>query len=124
MKLFNWFNPKYSVCRECGTFFKPVGPELSRWADLCAYHRKPAMERDAKRDYVIAWATRNWERLAEQAEKDIKDIAEEWKKHALSEEHLAAMAKAQLGATQGTCGSRGYGLDAAAHMGGILGRYW
>ena len=65
-----WFKPKHTACKECGVHFDPVTGYEARWGDLCPTHRKPVMERDRKRDTVIAWASDNWENLIDQAEKD------------------------------------------------------
>lgn len=68
----NWFKKtqKHGVCKECGAHFEPVTGYEARWGDLCGIHRKPVMERDLKKDRVVAWAARNWERLTEQMEKE------------------------------------------------------
>lgn len=71
--LTNFWRPKYSVCKECGVHFEPVVGYESRWGYLCTTHRKPVMERDQKREAVIAWASGNWERLAEMMEKETAD---------------------------------------------------
>jgi hypothetical protein len=73
--------PPHSICKECKVHFEPAGPyehgwNTVKWADLCPTHRKPAMERDSKRDRVIAWAGENWERLFEQMEKKETEKAE------------------------------------------------
>lgn len=60
----NWWKPKHSICSVCGVHFEPVTGYEARWGHLCATHRQPVMERDLKKDRVIAWATSNWERLA------------------------------------------------------------
>ena len=69
MKL-KWFECRHSVCKECGVHFEPVYGFESRWGDLCKQHRTPVMERDSKRDRVIAWASANWEKLIDQVEQE------------------------------------------------------
>ena len=65
-----WFTKKFSVCTECGTHYDPVVGYEARWGSLCAAHRKPVMERDLRKNAVIAWATLNWEKLEEQYKKE------------------------------------------------------
>ena len=58
-----WFKPKFSVCQECGVHFEPVVGYEAKWGHLCSPHRKPVMDRDARKERVMAWASANWERL-------------------------------------------------------------
>ena len=68
--MFDFLKQKYSVCAECGVHFEPVTGHESKWGHLCATHRKPVKERDEKKDLVLSWASKNWEKLYDTAKKE------------------------------------------------------
>jgi hypothetical protein len=59
---------KPHVCEECGVHFEPRKDSYSR---LCFPHAKPRIDRDARRSRVMGWANINWEKLEEQAVKEL-----------------------------------------------------
>lgn len=65
----------YKACAECGMCYAPVLGVDERWGHLCPIHRAPAREADLKRDLVLRWAERNWERLHDQAAKEESELA-------------------------------------------------
>jgi len=84
-----FFCKRYSVCTECGVHFETVTGYEARWGHLCAVHRKPVMQKDEKRDKVIAWATSHWERLVEQVEKEEAAIRAAYNSTSLSAQQNA-----------------------------------
>lgn len=68
-----WFQKKHSVCTECGVHFEPVTGYEARWGQFCGMHRTEHRQNDEKKDAVLAWAEKNWERLHDQ-------MSQEWMK--------------------------------------------
>ena len=62
---------KYSVCSECKVHFEPAASSED-FANLCPTHRKPAVEQLKRTRAVVAWASKNWERLEPQMLEDTR----------------------------------------------------
>lgn len=69
-KSMKWFK-KPAVCAECGVHFEPAqGPHGS---DLCSTHRKPALELERRKAFVLAWAAQHWQELEKHALMTVRD---------------------------------------------------
>lgn len=74
-----WFKPKYSVCSECQVHFEPATGNETRWGRWCPTHRKPIIEKDLRRDAVLAWAGANWEKLEPMYKQEREQMGENQK---------------------------------------------
>ena len=99
----NFFRKKHSVCAECGVHFEPVTGYEARWGQFCATHRKEPRERDEKKDAVLAWAAKNWERLYGQMADEYQPERENLSDvQATTYEQQQAMVQAMKNAQQNT----------------------
>lgn len=76
-----WFKskPKFKVCTKCHVCFEPTLEALEeKYLNLCSTHRKEVMELDRRKQVVLSWASRNWEKLEEQAKKEYEDKQKEF----------------------------------------------
>jgi len=92
------FHKSYSICQECGVHFEPIG---GRHSDLCKTHRDPVIALEARKELVKRWAEMNWERLEEQALKEINE------KEALAQQALREMYQNSMNSGQAQMGGTG-----------------
>lgn len=99
-----WFK-KPAVCSECGLHFEPA--HGSHGSDLCSTHRKPLLELERRKAFVLAWAAQHWQELEEQAQRAAQPTCYG------NSSNLAALQAA----------ANAYGNNQAAQGGGLQGRY-
>jgi hypothetical protein len=109
-----WFKPNFAVCEKCGAHYEPVTGYEARWGHLCAIHRKPEMERDIRKDDVIAWASANWERLEDMYKKEFEEkkadylAAQQARLESMMKYKQQAAMNAQSGSLNGPFGGLGW----------------
>ena len=101
-----WCKPKYSVCDECKVHFEPATGYDRQWGNLCPTHRKPVIEIYHRKQAVMLWAGKNWERLEPEAQKEL--AVDHAANMALQQSALKQMAQGQQGNVYGL-GSLGIG---------------
>lgn len=61
--------PPYRICSQCGVLFDPRRYEQERFADLCEPHASDQRMLAHRRDPVMEYAYRNWEKLEKDSRK-------------------------------------------------------
>lgn len=95
-----WFCKPFSVCADCGVHFEPLSKSSSQheWAHLCRRCREPHVELRRRRDRVVEWARRNWQKLEAQVAEEEKAIDEAYSR-SISQLQQSQMRGGGLGGT-------------------------